>query len=123
MVTSLRDRYPVFDAISGEVEVQVGEVVVAKAVFNHGRRDTAQPVASLLLLQLVGHLHRGVEQARRRGEGLDESAFCEPDVCLCEVELILYCEVIVSQSIWERETGRERLSLFFDLVQLNACLV
>ena len=103
--------------------MQVGEVVVAKAVFDDGRRDTAQPVASLLLLQLVGHLHRRVEQARRSGEGLDEGTLCEPDVCLPKVELILYCEVIVSQSIGEGETGRESLSLCLDLVQLQACLM
>jgi len=111
LVTGFCNRYPVFDAISCEVQVQVGEVVVAKTVFDHSGRDTAQPVASLLLLQLVGHLHRGVEQARSGGEGLDESTFREPDVRFCEVKLILYGEVCVCQSIGEGETGRESFGL------------
>ena len=102
-----------------EAHVDVFKVVVPQAILHLGGGDATQPVASVMLLHLVGHLHRCIEQALGRVECLDKGTLRKLDILWAEVELVLYLEVLVGHSVWESETGGECAGLGIHFSELS----
>ena len=99
--------------------MDVFKVVVPQAILHLGGGDTTQPVASVVLLHLVGHLHRCIEQALGRTECLNKGTLCKLDILWAKVELVFYLEVLVGDPVWESETGGECAGLGIHFSELR----